>query len=81
MLFIPAIESIMDVVAHHVPNLFGAVRLFEKVSPDRGGRDLRYVLVLRYGHNFFLFKATEGDAVGEANHAEPPVFKDQRRRA
>src|SRR5215510_8238268 len=59
----------MNIVAHDVANLLGAVRFFEQVAAHRGSRNLWYMLVLRDGQDLLLGKATESNAVLKADHA------------
>jgi hypothetical protein len=44
----------VDIVAHHVPDLLGAVWFFQQVPAHRGSRDFRHVLMLGYGHHLLF---------------------------
>ena len=58
----------MDIIAHHVANLLGAVWLFQQVSCHRGGYNLGHVLMLRNGLNLLLCQTTQGNAILKRNH-------------
>jgi len=77
VIFIITFQRLMDIVADHVANLLGTVWLFQQGSRHRSGRNLRNVLMLRYGPDFLLGQTTQGNAVLKRNHNELLFSREQ----
>jgi hypothetical protein len=78
MILVAATQRVVDIVAHHVPDLLGAIWFFQQVPAHSGSRNFRYVLMLRNGHHFLFGQATEGNAVLKADHVESPLLNVRR---
>ena len=76
---VAAAQRVMDIVAHHVADLRGAVRFFQQVAADGCGSDFWNVFVFRDREHLFLGQAAQGDTVLKADHAENDVLRERRR--
>ena len=61
-------ERLVNVVSDHGPDGFPAMGLFQQIVCQRGGRDLRNVLVLADGSDFVFVQSTKGDAILQRDH-------------
>ncbi len=57
-----------DVVDNHIPDLFGAVLLLQKVAAENRRRDFGDMLVFGGGEHLLLRRAAKPDAIFQRNH-------------
>jgi hypothetical protein len=58
VLFVPAAQCVMDIIAHHVADFFRTVRLLQQVPSDCSSCNLRDVLMLSNSHDLLFGEAT-----------------------
>ena len=61
-------ERLVNVVSDHGPDGFPAMRLFQQIVCQGGGRNFRNVLMLADGGDFVFVQSAKGDAVLQRNH-------------
>src|ERR1700682_2014992 len=80
MIGVAPAQRVMDIITHHVTNLFGAVCLLQPVAADGSRRNFWYVLMFGNGHDLLLGQATQSNAVLKTNHGQTSLTKFARDR-